>query len=196
KRIGCDVLSCTGRKYLRGPRGTGVLFVRKERLEEFDPVFLDLHAATWVSENSYTIREDARRFENWEQFYAGKLGLIAAIDYALEIGLEAIEERVQMLAEFLRNSLSEIDGLVITDCGRTKCGIVSFYVTGIPSPQIVEQMCEKSINVSYSTVFGTRLDMQSRRLPEIVRASVHYYNTELELENFCREVRELSGSRK
>ncbi len=192
EKIGCDILSCTGRKYLRGPRGTGILYIRQERLRELEPVFLDLHAATWTAENSYAIRDDARRFENWEQFYAGKLGLTAAVDYALAIGLSIIEERVRLLADLLRKSLEEIAGVVVTDCGQTKCGIVSFYISGIASAEIVEVLAKKSINVSYSTVFGTRLDMQSRNLPEIVRASVHYYNTEDELMTLCEEIRELS----
>ena len=105
----CDILSATGRKFLRGPRGTGFLYVRQGLIEQLEPPFLDLHAAEWDDRDTYTIRADARRFENWETSYATKLGLAAAVDYALGWGLEAIAERVQGLAASLRAQLGGID---------------------------------------------------------------------------------------
>src|SRR6266536_2715268 len=108
EELGCDVLSATGRKFLRGPRGTGFLYVRRGLLEHLEPPLLDGHAAEWQEDGDYRIRDDARRFENWESFVAGKLGLGAAVDYALQLGLEPIRDRVQALAAQLRGCLAEV----------------------------------------------------------------------------------------
>src|SRR5699024_5994515 len=123
EKIGCDMLSTTGRKYLRGPRGTGFLYVRRSRLEELSPPFLDLHAATWLDESRYTTRNDARKFENWEFNYAGFIGLGKALRYADEIGINKIWERISHLSEQLRSKLSQIDGITVRDIGQKQSGI-------------------------------------------------------------------------
>ncbi|MDP3507212.1 MAG: aminotransferase class V-fold PLP-dependent enzyme [Candidatus Melainabacteria bacterium] len=183
--IGCDLLSATGRKYLRGPRGTGFLYVRKSILEQLEPPFLDLHAAEWSSRHQYEMRPDARRFENWESNVAAKLGLGEAVEYALALGLNNIEERVSNLAEQLRTALSKIDGVTVQDLGERKCGIVTFTVDGLSAIEIKNFLASKSINVAASTQNGTRIDMENRGLADLVRASVHYYNTEEEIVQFC-----------
>lgn len=191
KEIGCDFLSATGRKFLRGPRGTGFLYVRKERIAEVEPIFLDLHAATWTGKEQYEIREDARRFENWEQNYAGKLGLAAAIDYATSLGMENIQNRIVELAIRLRHELATVDGVTVTDLGETKCGIVTFIHDKFDSRVLVEKLNTYAINISSSSLYSTRLDMEARGLPTLARASVHYYNTEAEVMRFCQCLREL-----
>jgi selenocysteine lyase/cysteine desulfurase len=183
--IGCDMLSGTGRKYLRGPRGTGFLYVRRAILDRLEPPLLDLHAATWIARDRYTIRPDARRFENWETYVAGKLGLGAAVDYALRWGIDRIEARVTGLAESLRECLGQIPCVAIRDLGAKRCGIVTFTVEGIPSSEVRRRLAHHRINVTTSTTASTRFDMEARGLAEIVRASVHYYNSEEEVERFC-----------
>jgi cysteine desulfurase / selenocysteine lyase len=183
--IGCDMLSATGRKYLRGPRGTGFLYVRRQILSRLEPPFLDLHAAQWVADDRFEIRPDARRFENWETYYAGKIGLGVAIDYALQWGIEAIWARIKRLADELRQQLSAIAGVTVRDEGVERCGIVSFTVAGRDADAVQRRLAKARINVSVSRVSSTRLDMEARDLPDLVRASVHYYNTGEEIERFC-----------
>jgi selenocysteine lyase/cysteine desulfurase len=183
--IDCDMLSATARKFLRGPRGMGFLYVRRAILDRLEPPFLDLHAAQWVAWDHFEIRPDARRFENWETYYAGKIGLGVAIDYALQWGLDVIWARISRLAEDLRMRLSAISGLTVRDQGGDRCGIVSFDVAGIDATEMQQRLAEERINVSVSRLPSTRLDMEARGLNELVRASVHYYNTEEEVERFC-----------
>ncbi|HSF34205.1 MAG TPA: aminotransferase class V-fold PLP-dependent enzyme [Candidatus Tectomicrobia bacterium] len=186
--IGCDMLSATGRKYLRGPRGTGFLYVRRTILERLEPPFLDLHAAQWVAHDRFEVRPDARRFENWETYYAGKIGLGVAIDYAMQWGVEAIWLRITQLADCLRRQLSLIPGVAVRDQGIERCGIVSFTVTGKSADEVQRLLARARINVSVSRLSSTRLDMEARGLHDVVRASVHYYNTEEEIARFCTVV--------
>jgi cysteine desulfurase / selenocysteine lyase len=189
EEIGCDLLSTTGRKFLRGPRGTGFLYVRRELCQRLQPPFLDLHAATWVARDRYDIRADARRFENWETNFAGKVGLGVAIDYARDWGMAAIWDRVRSLASTLREELEEIPGVTVRDIGAERCGIVTFTVDGVEARQVQQALAGQAMNVTTSTVDSTRFDMETRGLNEIVRASVHYYNDEAEIERFCEGVR-------
>ncbi len=192
--IGCDILSTTGRKYVRGPRGTGLLYVRRELCQTLEPPFLDVHAADWVAADRYKIRGDARRIENWETNYAGKVGLGVALDYALGWGLDAIWERVQCLGERLRQELEAIPGVTVRDVGVERCGIVTFTVDGVGADEVQRQLAAQAMNVTVSSVSSTRFDMEARGLTEVVRASVHYYNDEAEVERFCAAVQTLAGA--
>jgi selenocysteine lyase/cysteine desulfurase len=185
REIGCDMLSASGRKYLRGPRGTGFLYVRRAVLEGLEPPFLDLHAARWSKKDRYTIRPDARRFENWETNYAGKIGLGAAVDYALDWGLGGIWERIKDLAQTLRERLQAIPGVTAHDLGRERCGIITLTKAGKTVKDIYNVLQQQRINVSVTDVFSTRLDMESRSLSSLIRASVHYYNSEDEIDRFA-----------
>jgi cysteine desulfurase / selenocysteine lyase len=187
--IGCDVLSATGRKYLRGPRGTGFLYVRSSLLDRLDPPFLDMRAADWVEPGRYELRPDALRFEEWEQAYALKVGLAAAIDYALGWGVDAVWERVAALGESLRARLEEVAGVTVRDLGAVRCGIVTFTVDGAGANELKESLAREHINVTVSEPSSTLLDATARELPDLVRASVHYYNTHEELDRLVESVR-------
>ena len=182
--IGCDMLSTTGRKYLRGPRGTGFLYVRRGVLERLKPPLIDHHAASWVAADRYELRDDARRFENWETNYAAKIGLGVAIDYAMEWTMDSIWARIQDLADDLRRKLDAIPRVTVQDLGIVRCGIVTFTVDGANLDWLKDELAERRINVSISHAPSTLLDMQARGLDALVRSSVHYYNSEEEIDRF------------
>ncbi len=189
--IGCDMLSATGRKYIRGPRGTGFLWVRESLIKDLDPPMLDLHAARWTGPDSYEVREDARRFENWESFVAGRLGLATAIDYALDLGMDAIRDRIYALGSQLREGLDALPGVTVRDLGSERCGIVTFTADGHEPAAIKEEFATQRINVSASRRPSTLLDMTERQLDAVVRSSVHYYNTEDEIDRLVEAVKSL-----
>ena len=186
--IGCDALSATGRKFLRGPRGTGFLYVRAGLLEQLDPPLIDMRAADWVAPDRYELRRDGGRFEEWEQDYAGKVGLTRAIDYALEWGVEAIWERVRDLGAQLRAQLAGLDRVTLRDVGAEQCAIVTFDVAGAPADLVMETLRGRGINVSVSATSSAVIESLERGLPDLVRASPHYYNTADELDRLVEAV--------
>jgi selenocysteine lyase/cysteine desulfurase len=187
--IGCDALSATGRKFLRGPRGTGFLYVRSALLEQLEPPLVDMRAADWVAPDRYELRRDGLRFEEWEQDYAGKAGLARAIDYALGWGLDEIWERVHALGVRLREQLVEIAGVTVRDVGAERCAIVTFDVGGVAAERVKEALARQAINVSVSATTSAVIESIERGLPDLVRASPHYYNTEEEVDRLVESVR-------
>jgi selenocysteine lyase/cysteine desulfurase len=191
--IQCDFLSATSRKFLRGPRGVGFLYVRDEVIEQLEPPMLDLHAAEWTSVDGYRIRPDAKRFENWEKNYANHLGMGAAVDYALAAGLDRIWAQVERNASELRTKLSAIQGVTVRDLGEVKGGIVSFEVADQDPGSVSDQLrAGWKINSSGSGVSSTRFDMEARGIERMVRTSAHYFTTDEEIDLLASAVEEIA----
>ena len=181
RAIGCDFLSFTGRKFLRGPRGTGALYA-KARSAAGQPALIDLHSATWTDRSSYDMRSDARRFENFESNVAAKIGLGVAVRYALDIGVDVAWSRIRQLATRLRRRLDEIDGVTVRDKGAVQCGIVTFDVDGVDSARVKAALEHNNVVVNVTNRPSTLLDMTQRGIDSMVRASVHYFNTDDEVD--------------
>ncbi len=178
----------TGRKYLRGPRGTGFLYASNKIIERCNPPFIDLQSAQWLENNQYSLSKNAQRFETWEQYLAGKIGLSTAIDYFLQLDMNACWERIHYLADLLRKQLKTIPNIQVHDLGKELCGIVTFTSKNKSVQEIQDYLSKNKINVSISLKEYARLDMDRRKLDALVRASVHYYNTEEEIALFCEQL--------
>jgi len=191
-RIGCDVLSATGRKFLRGPRGTGFMIVSQRLLDEAEPFPLDLHSATWVSDQEFAVAPDASRFESWEKSYAALLGLGAAVDYALTCGIDDLRARIDTLAQGLRARLSDTPGVQVRDRGEIKTGIVTISA---PDPAaIVASLRVQGIHTSFSPPDYARHDFAQHGITGLVRISPHAYNTDEELDRAVAAISRLAAS--
>ncbi|BCL32916.1 aminotransferase class V-fold PLP-dependent enzyme [Streptomyces aurantiacus] len=180
--IGCDMLTGTGRKFLRGPRGTGFLWVRSEALEYLDPFVSDIEAATWDGERGFTWHDGARRFESWEASHANVLGLDAAVRQALDLGMERIGQRATALGAYLRDRLDALPGVTTYDLGRVRCAIVTAKVDAVPTADVAAALARQGINVTTTVPEHTQFDTEVRDVHPLVRLSPHYYNTEAELD--------------
>jgi len=190
--LGCDMLSFTGRKFVRGPRGTGMVWASDRALSQMsNPAGVDMSGSEWVAPMEITPHPYASRFEPYETFFAGKVGLAVALRYAKDIGIANIAERNSLLAKNLRSKLSDLPKVSVHDLGLTRSAIVTFKVDGYDAGQIVSKLSSKSINVSATSVNSARLDFPERGLTELVRASVHYYNNDDEVDRLVSEISKL-----
>ena len=182
-QIGCDILSFTGRKFVRGPRGTGMVWANDTALSQMgNPAGVDMAGSSWVEPMLITPFADATRFEPYEVFFAGKVGLAAALRYAADVGIEDIAARNTELASELRAKLGSMPGVTVHDKGLNRSAIVTFAVAGQEPEIIARSLRAENINVSVATQSSARLDFPERGLDSLVRASVHYYNTSDEID--------------
>jgi selenocysteine lyase/cysteine desulfurase len=188
----CDFLSASSRKYLRGPRGAGFLYVSERALEQgLEPLFIDMRGADWIAEDQYRPAADARRFENWEFAWALVLASGEAARYATAIGLAKIQERVRALAGRLRQALAGIDGVCILDRGRELCGIVSVWIDGCDPAALVTALRARRIHTSSQVRVSAVIDYDDKGVSASLRLSPHYYNTEDEVDQAVAALREL-----
>jgi selenocysteine lyase/cysteine desulfurase len=183
-----DVLSCTGRKWLRGPRGTGALVVKNKTREKLWPRLIDHDAASWTAPDRYELRDDARVFELWEFNVADRLGMIAAAKYALAKGLDVIEAEVADRAKRLREGLRSIPGITVRDLGVRQSGIVTFTSEQVPPMELKNRLWNEQVVVTVSQAHATRIDMTKRGLDEVVRASPHYFVTPEEIDQALERI--------
>lgn len=185
--LGCTMLSATGRKYLRGPRGTGFLWARRDWAETAVPPMLDLYSARWTQPDRYEIAPGARRFELWERNVADQIGLGVACRLVRDVGVDPMWMRIRGLAARLRECLHECPGITVHDRGTEQSGIVTFAHDRIPAEQLSDLLRQRfRINTSVSAVQLTRRELLARGVTHTVRASPHAFTTEDEIDALTR----------
>lgn len=192
--IGCDFLSATLRKFMRGPRGAGFLFASDRVLDAgLEMLMPDMRGAIWKEVDRYESVPDARRFEYWEMSPALLLGSRAATEYALALGLDWIENRVKSLADLTRNRLADIPGMRVLDIGAERCGIVTAWHPAWGDPKkLSEFLLARRINARTSPQFVAQIDFPRKGVAWALRLSPHYFNTEAEIETAVAAVRDFS----
>ncbi|WP_029972010.1 aminotransferase class V-fold PLP-dependent enzyme [Paraburkholderia graminis] len=190
--VGCDVLSGAGRKALRGPKGTGLLYVRQDFLSRLTPVFVDTRSAPLDLNGEPVLRNDAARFESAEASLALRCGLANALQEALEIGIDNIRARIDGIAQALRMELANIPGVTVLDQGVERSGLVAFNVVGLDAISVQRSLAAKGVSIGSNGVGYTPMDMAFRGLDQIARASVSYLTTELEIGKLLEGIRALA----
>lgn len=181
--IGCDFLSATMRKFMRGPRGAGFLFVSDRALESgFELLLPDMRSADWIAPDVYQTTDSARRFEYWEYSPALLLGSKVAADYIQSIGMDWIENRVKHLAHYTRERLSELPGVRVLDAGKDLCGIVTAHANHWESAALMQKLHQANINCRLSSRMAAQIDFAQKGVDWALRVSPHYYNTEAEID--------------
>jgi selenocysteine lyase/cysteine desulfurase len=195
--LGCDYLAGTARKFLRGPRGIGFLYVSDSALAAGAyPLLVDMHGATWTDPDRFDLTPDARRFESWEIAQALVLGLGAAVRYALEVGLDTSRDRSRALAEYARARLGELPGVRVLDRGAERCAIVTLEPGGRPAAEIKLALRARGINTSSPEREDAVIDMDEKGTASAIRISPHYYNTAREVDQAVEALADLlRGSR-
>lgn len=188
----CDVLKSAGRKHLRGPRGTALLYIRPDFLPHLNPAQRDVFSAPWTAEG-FDLRNDARRFETSEVSFALLAGLGNALHEINQLGIEQVWQRVSKTSARIREALRQIPGITLHDLGRTHSGLIAFNLAGWDSFELKQRLGLKRINIGANGVAYTPLDMQARGLSSVARISVSPLNTDDDIELLVKALRELNG---
>jgi selenocysteine lyase/cysteine desulfurase len=182
-RLGCDYFTAAARKFLRGPRGIGFLYVSDRMLGAgAHPLLVDMHGATWTEADAFALTPDARRFETWEFAYALVLGLGAAARYALEVGLETARDRARHLAAHVRTRLAGVPRVRVLDRGPELCAIATAAVEGWDTAELKLRLRARGINTSSPHREDAVIDMDEKGASSALRISPHYYNTTEEID--------------
>ena len=191
EELNCDFLCGSGRKYLRGPRGTGFLFVKNKILQSLEPIFLDLHSASWRDSKSYEFINTAKMFECYERNVAAMIGLSTAVQYLSKLGINAIEERISHLSSALIAGLSELQGIRVLEKSHHRSGIITFTKDNIDAKILRNELQKRNINVSVCKEQNAQLDLGVELTGDVTRASLHYYNTQQEVSEFFKALGEI-----
>ena len=194
-QIGCDIMTGTSRKFLRGPRGIGFLYVNQKARSQMEPVVMTNMAAEWSSKDSYIAREDARVFEAWERSVVNQIGFGAAINYLLELGVETATAQIRRNADYLRGLLAGRNEVTMVCPPSAQSAIITFNVDGFTPTEVKTYMQKRGIAVQVAKQAHTRLDYEARNINEAIRVSPHYYTPRSAMDDFMTALTDMHNGR-
>jgi cysteine desulfurase / selenocysteine lyase len=191
RKWGCSVFTGTGRKWLRAPRGTGMLWVAEELVDRFAPPGIDGVSTSWTSTAGFTMAKGMQRFESFEGPIAARVGLASAVDDALALNRHDVAAHIAITADQFRADLACNPRVTVHDTAAHRSGIVTFSVSGATPSSVVAAAAERGVSINVSTATWAALDMDAKGLSQVVRVSPHIFNTANELERVIDAVDEL-----
>ena len=195
QQIGCDFLSATARKWLRGPRGAGFLFVSDRVLDAgLEPIFPDFTVGKWTAPEEYELKRSARIFEYWERNWALVLGAKAAVEYALDLGLENIEKQVTEIADYTRQRLADLPSWQVLDQGNQRCGIVTAHFSKTNPDEVRAALKKANVNAGVAATQNALIDFREKGVEWALRLSPHYYNTKKEVDVAVDALSKIKGT--
>ena len=180
--IGCDFYAITGHK-MCGPTGTGALWARREHLQAMPPFIGGGEMIKEVSFDGTVFNEAPHKFEAGTPNIAGFIGLGAAVDYLQSVGMENIETREQELLARATEELLKIDGMRIFGQAPDKAAVISFLVEGAHAHDLATLLDLEGVAVRSGQHCAHPL-LQSYGVAATCRASLAFYNTHDEIEQF------------
>jgi selenocysteine lyase/cysteine desulfurase len=190
EELKCHFLSITSRKFLRGPRGAGFLYISDKALDaRLEPMFIDMRGAEWIEKDLYKPRPDAVRFEDWEFAYSLVLATSEAIKYCVTIGEDKIWEQTKFLSDYMRQQLNSVNTLRVLDRGPQVGALVTFHIKGFEPRFLVSELLKRKINVVPSYRNFAIIDFDEKQVEWAIRASPHYYNTTNEIDQFIESLK-------
>ena len=193
QRLQCDALTAPGRKWLNGPRGTGLLYVHPRLLPQLQPVSVD-HFSCPITANGARLRSDARRFELSERSLALYLGWKAALEVANISGWAQRYAALAQQAQALRQSLQALAHVTLQEHASNPPGnpLIAFTVAEHSPQQVQTALLAQGVSVAVSSMGYTPLDMQARQLDSVVRASVGWQTSEADLQGLVTALQQLA----
>ena len=174
KDLDCDFYSIPGQKWLLGPEGVGALYVRQDMISELKPTHVSGRAVV-SDHNPYgiqTVTDSMDKFLLSSTSVAIQTGMLEAIKFVQEVGVEQIEARDLDLADACKSALQEVPGVTVQSpmAREDSSGLVTFSVEGLDPPEVVSRLWE-----SHGIV------CRQVAVPSCVRLSLHFFNTEEEV---------------
>lgn len=193
QEIGCSAYITAGRKWLRGPRGTGILYVKREgniRTPQIDLASADLIFDTEGNVIDVKIRDDAKQYELWEKNIAALLGLSNAIEECIEYGIDKISSMIISKSNHIRKCINQNRNLVLVGGVESETGVASFYMKDANKEKYVKELIEKEgFIISYICDWDCPLSFPKNGVQYIFRISPHYYTSETDVEAICELIK-------